>query len=254
MKKNFNCCSSVQTNHEMRKERIMKEMKLGIMAKIVTFVVIALLVVQVTAKAVPIFGNGTLGNFVGDISYNASIAELDVTLTNTSPVDNGGYVTAFAFNNPFDSITDVSLSSSESNFVLIGGSSFNNSVAAMPYGDFDIGVSLSDKGNNPFQGGGKPQNGIGVGVTETFTFSLTGVGLSNLSLQDFLGELSIGNASEKQPTFFIARFRGFNDGGSNKALANAVPEPTTILLLGIGLGGLGGLSVLRRFKKEKQIS
>ena len=66
--------------------------------------------------AFPISGNGTLGSFVGDISYNPTNAELTVELTNTSPVDNGGYLTAFAFNNPSDSITSitgVSLSSTD---------------------------------------------------------------------------------------------------------------------------------------------
>jgi hypothetical protein len=66
--------------------------------------------------AFSISGNGTLGSFVGNISYNPTAAELTVELTNTSPVDNGGYITAFAFNNPSDgfiSITDVSLSSTD---------------------------------------------------------------------------------------------------------------------------------------------
>ncbi len=65
-----------------------------------------------------------MGSFDGNISYNPKVAALTVSLTNTSPVDNGGYITAFAFNNPFDSIADVSLSSTDSDFVLLGGSSF----------------------------------------------------------------------------------------------------------------------------------
>ena len=40
-------------------------------------------------------------------------------------------------------IKDVSLSSTDSDFVLLGGSSFKNSVSAMTYGDFDLGVSFS---------------------------------------------------------------------------------------------------------------
>ncbi len=204
--------------------------------------------------AFPISGNGTLGRFVGDISYNPTDAELTVELTNTSPVDNGGYLTAFAFNNPFDSdsITDVSLSSTDSDFVLLGGSSFDNSIGAMPYGDFDIGASLSNNGNHPFQGGGNPQKGIGVNITEFFTFELTGTGLSEWNTQNFLEELSIGNATDKSPTFFIARFRGFNDGGSDKTPAASVPEPATIALLGIGFTGLAGTAIRRRLKKTKQ--
>jgi len=213
---------------------------------------------QQGSLAVPIFGNGPLGSFEGDISYSYSdtsstAAELKVTIENTSDVNNGGYITAFAFNNPSDSISSVSLVSSDTDFELIGGSGFDNSINAMPYGDFDIGVSLSNRGNNPFQGGGNPQKGIGVGIEETFTFSLTVTALSNLNIQNFLGELSIGNATSKQPAFFIARFRGFNDGGSNKTLGEAnhpIPEPTTIALLGIGLVGLAGAEVRRRRKKK----
>lgn len=205
---------------------------------------------QQGSLAVPVFGNGTLGNFVGDFSYNAIEAELDVSITNTSDVNNGGYITAFAFNNPFDSITGVSFSSSDPDFNLIGGSDFDNSISSMPYGQFDIGASIS----NAFLGGGQPQKGIGVGDTETFTFSLTGTGtaFSNLNIQDFLGELSIGNSTDKQPGFFIARFRGFNDGGSNKTLGDipsTVPEPATIALVGIGLAGLACGAVRRRIKR-----
>ena len=202
--------------------------------------------------AFSISGNGTLGSFVGDISYNPTAAELTVELTNTSPVANGGYLTAFAFNNPFDSITAVSLSSTDSDFLLLGGSSFDNSIGAMPYGDFDIGASLSNNGNNPFQGGGNPQKGIGVNMTEFFTFAFTGTGLSGWSTQDFLEELSAGSATDKSPTFFVARFRGFDDGGSNKTPASPVPEPATIVLLGIGLAGLAGTAIRRRLKKTKQ--
>ncbi len=163
---------------------------------------------QQGSLAVPIFGNGPLGSFEGDIRYSYSntsptATELKVTIENTSDVNNGGYITAFAFNNPSDSISRVSLSSSDTDFQLIGGSGFDNSINAMPYGDFDIGVSLSNRGNNPFQGGGNPQKGIGVGIEETFTFSLTVTALSNLNIQDFLGELSIGNATGKQPAFFL---------------------------------------------------
>ncbi len=52
----------------------------------------------------------------------------------------------------------------------------------MPYGNLDIGESLS----NQFQGGGGPQEGINVGTIEIFTFSLIGTDLSNLNFQDFL--------------------------------------------------------------------
>ena len=57
-------------------------------------------------------------------------------------------------------------------------------------------------------------------------------------------------------TFFIARFRGFNDGGSNKITAIPhIPEPTTLLLLSIGIAGLAGVGARRclMYKKEENI-
>ena len=77
-----------------------------------------------------------------------------------------------------------------------------------------------------------------------FTFELTGTDLSNLIIQDFLDELSIRSATDKLPTFFIARFRGLIDGGSNKTPATSlIPEPVTLLLLSIGIAGLAGVAV-----------
>jgi hypothetical protein len=64
----------------------------------------------------------------------------------------------------------------------------------------------------------------------------------NMIIQDYLDELSIGSATGKLPTFFIARFRGFNDGGSNKTPATSpIPEPAILLLLSIGIAGIAGV-------------
>lgn len=194
------------------------------------------LLFPVSANAIGIFGNGPLGSFTGDFSYNDVLDTVTVQLTNTSPVANGGFLTAFLFNNPgFTSISNFSSTSSA--FNLIGGVTFNNSVSATPAGFYDVGASST---NGQFLGGGNPTSGIPVGATETFVFALTGVSL--LDLDDFLNTPSSNGGS-----FFIARFRGFNDGGSNKVPGNTIPEPATMLLVGTGLAGLAGFR--RKFRK-----
>ncbi len=80
--------------------------------------------------AIPISGSGDLGSFEGSWEYDG-INTLTVTLKNTSDPGNGGYITAFAFNNPLegsgDSITNVTLSDG-GNFGVIGGDTFLNDI------------------------------------------------------------------------------------------------------------------------------
>src|SRR3972149_3552108 len=118
-------------------------------------------------------GDGPNGHYEGTCSYVPSgptAAELTVVLTNTSPAANSGYLTAFVFNNPGNKITGVSLTASDLDFSFLGGPDFDGGISGSPFGDFAIRASTS----SAFLGGGTPSKGIGVGVTETFTFSLTG--------------------------------------------------------------------------------
>lgn len=167
------------------------------------------------------------GFFTGSFSYlstSSTDASLTFELTNTSPAANEGFLTAFAFNNPDDLVTDATLSSTNANFDIIGDPSFNNSINGQPRGRFDIGASTS----NQWLGGGNPNQGIGVGETETFTFALTGTGLDTLTEQSFINALSTGGG--EPGVFFYARFLGFEDGDSDKVPAVAVPEPSPLLL------------------------
>jgi hypothetical protein len=198
-----------------------------------------------------------LGNFVGSLVYTdltSTSADLTVTLTNTSPVANGGFITAFVLNNPVNLITGITLvtSPTASGFALIGGPTFQGqTVNGSPYGQFDFGASTG----GAFEGGGNPNTGLGVGVTGTFTFQLTGTSLDTLSEASFDGSLSSGTGIGMGAEFFAARFRGFNDGGSDKVPAEVtqtvIPEPSAMVLF--CLGGVGAVSFIRRRRSKAAV-
>ena len=191
-----------------------------------------------------------LGNFEAELTYDKDAATLTVQLTNTSSLNNGGYITAFAFNNPDGAITGVMLDQEPDSFDLLGKSKkdedFQNTVSAPPFGDFDIGASTSKE----WLGGENPDKGIGVGNTGTFIFILTGS--AELTEQDFVDELSSGASPNYGEQFFAVRFRGFNDDGSDKVSGmtepSPIPEPSTMILLGFGVLGLAGYGILRKKK------
>jgi hypothetical protein len=189
----------------------------------------------ISAAAAPIAGNGPLGSFTGDFSYDPVTGTITVALTNTSPAANGGYLTSFAINNPDGAITGVTLDSTDPNFALLGIGTLDNTIKASPFGKFDIGASSTKA---QLLGGGKPSFGIAPNRSATFTFSV--IGGEGLYLQDFLNELS-SNPGGGGAQFFIARFRGFADGGSDKVPGTAVPLPPTLILFVTGLVGLVGL-------------
>lgn len=200
-----------------------------------------------------ISGTGSLGSYSGTFVYqstNDTDATLRITLTNTSPAANGGYLTAFVFNNPHDRITGVTYSTTDSDFDLLGGPNFDNSINAAPYGRFDLGAGLGGQ----FLGGGSPHGGIAVGVSETFTFTLTGSGLNTLNEHSFFDTLSVppGNGrghSEGHAQAFVARFKGFNDEGSDKVPGSyhEGPEPGAFVLAAIGIAGL----VVYRWRRRR---
>lgn len=159
-----------------------------------------------------------LGNFTGTLTYtdiNATHAQLTISLTNTSPAANGGFLTGFLLNNPSNSITGIpSVSFTDAAFKPMLGS-----IDGAPFGHFGLGASLGGKAKSNFGDGGSPNSGLGVGQSGTFTFNLTGTNLNALSEADFLAALSGPPGDGMGDKFFAARFRGFLNGGSDKVPA-----------------------------------
>jgi hypothetical protein len=188
-----------------------------------------------------------LGSFTGSITVTpngANAATLTIAVTNTSPAANGGFLTAIAFNNP-GAVTGAMLTSGPMNFGLEFGS---DGVNGMPFGQFDFGISTGGS----FQGGGPPQQGVAVGASATFVVALTGTGVGSLTDLSFQSALSVG-AGGGGPQFFVARFRGFEDDGSDKVAAvagqappPAVPEPASAALALAGVGVVAGVRRVRR--------
>lgn len=163
-----------------------------------------------------------LGNFSGTIEYNflsGDSGQLIISLTNTSEPSNGGFITALLFNigAPQRSGTDTAslVFSTYPDFVTIAGPG----ISGAPYGLFDAGAGLG----GTFQGGGSPQGGIPVGQTGILEFLIDSPFASVLSASSFISGPNEFN--------FLVRFRGFEDGGSDKV---PVPVPGSVFLLGLG--------------------
>jgi hypothetical protein len=161
-----------------------------------------------------------LGAFAGSMEWTylgGNAGTLRVSLTNTSPVDNGGYLTGFAFNTAYELQVKVAENGARTGWVDI----FD--IDANPLGTFDHGAAV---GGN-WLGGGSPLAGIGVGQTFDFVFDVRGdpALVSNLIAHDFF--------DESEGWGFAARFRGFNDDGSDKVTAS-MPAPGVLTALGFG--------------------
>jgi len=167
-----------------------------------------------------------LGSFTGTIaySYNAieSIGELTVTLTNTSDPSNGGLITGLIFNiNSGDANASATLDTATHPFLNAPNQS------GVPFGDpYDAGAALGGS----FLGGGSPAGGIVVGATGTFTFDVTASDASSLTAMSF-----ITGPFEHD---FLVRFKGFENGGSDKVPAQpgpSAPGPSALTVLACGM-------------------
>ena len=159
-------------------------------------------------------------------SFNTDNNRLTITLTNTSPAANGGFITADAFNLPAGITATSLVSTTDADFGLTSGT-----INVSPDGTRNTLISIG----GDYEGGGQPSQGIGTGQSATFVVQLSGT----LTQAQFAAVFN----SE------AIRMRGFTDGSSDKDLitTNPIPEPMTMILFGTGLAGVAA-KVRRRRK------
>jgi hypothetical protein len=221
---------------------------LGLMAAVAPFTATPVHAALIECKPQP---PDPPGDCSGTMTYTPTDAEhatLTFTLNNESLAS--GFLTAFAFNNPFPdggpgSITGIQEGAGfPASFDVFLTS---NGISGSPYGDFDILVSAS---GSSFLGGGSPSGGIPTGGSATFELLLTGTLLDTITDATFRSAFSVNNNDPEFPQVWGAvRYRGFSEGtpggGSDKdPLAgipeeNRVPAPLSLVLLATGVVTLG---------------
>jgi len=199
------------------------------------------------------------------VAANDTSATLQISVLNTTgtPPKNGA-ITGIALNVPTLVIGISGFSFSSTDTKAKGFSAFLNpdSVSAGDFTDFDLGITNASKSKKKSKkgsssssvvtltsiNGGNAKNGSRPGFEGVFTITLTGNGLANLTVNDFMSELAHGSGGEM--TNLAVRFDGVGPAQrlsdeAASAPGAAVPEPGTLLLMGAGLAGM-----LRRFARR----
>jgi hypothetical protein len=225
-------------------------MRLGNLGRGLTLAVAALIGTATTANAAPMLFNlegehyGELGAQVLFTYTGTSIltGRVDVQVTNTSTAYDPR-LTGFAFNLPGTVLAVTNFTSSLTGWAA----EYDRNDIDTPgqFGFYDV-AGLTGSGLN----GGSPNFGIARTVTANFSFNLLGIGMMGLTESSFLNLLSNDPGRPNEDTqYFIARFQRVGPGGGLSDVATpdgppttpptrSVPEPTTLMLSGLGMLGL----------------
>jgi hypothetical protein len=155
---------------------------------------------------------------------------LTITLTNTSPPANGGFLTAVAFNLTAGTTVN-NFATTNANFALFGPAPTGWTGSVAPDGTRTHLISAT---GNDYNGGGNPSGGTPTGSSVTFTVTLASLN---------------GNTEASVFNSLLIRQRGFEDGGSDKDPLTEVPEPTSMFLLGSGLVGIAA-GLRKRYRRK----
>jgi len=199
--------------------------------------VVAALIVGAGATAARADAFSVVGNSNPNATATLNIISLSnnklvISITNTS----AGVVTGFGFalNGANASLVSASSQPSNQNFV------FSTNVGNVPqFNNAALSFALVTHAGN--FAGGTPRNGVQAGATSAiFTFS---------------GNFS-GMTQQQIAMALYVRFQALSSnpnsdvGTVNCVPPSAVPEPTTMLLLGTGLAGVAGAVKKRRKMKS----
>ncbi|MFM1830161.1 MAG: hypothetical protein RLZZ558_501 [Planctomycetota bacterium] len=198
-----------------------------------SFVAAACLAGAAHASALPIYSVGALsteglGAFTGSVEYTylgSNTGQLAVSLTNTTDPTIGGFITAFMFRTP-ESMGTISSSMLSSSYPAL--TNIPAGASGVPFPGSWIGGAGT---GGTWLAGGSPNGGVGVGQTGNWLFQITGAMTSMLTSSMFVG----GN-SNTDPYAFIVRFRGLENGGSDKVPGEHVPSPAALSLVALAAG------------------
>ena len=159
---------------------------------------------SITAKAdvVGLCGADGPGQCSATVNITGNI--LTITLTNTSPPANGGFITAVALNLAPGTVIN-NFTTTDASFALFGPAPTGWTGSVAPDGTRTHLISAT---GNDYNGGGNPSDGTPTGATVTFTLTLASLN---------------GNTETSVFNSILVRTRGFNDGGSDKD--ELVPGP-----------------------------
>lgn len=172
---------------------------------------------------------------VGLNSIGGGVSKLTIDLyNNTNSSNPGGYITGLSFSTPTGaSYVSNSFTTTNSHFSILNGP-----VSVSPFPSEDLGAALGGS----WATGGNTSDGIKWSATGTnhsvFTFNFTGASLSESMFKDAFA----GTTSDPG---FLVRFRGLS-GGNTNTVVGIVPEPGSVVLLGIGLAGVTAYGLRKR--------